>query len=135
MHWGLIRADGSEKPAFIALKRLIDELNDTAEPHARMQLSWSLSTADPAVHHLLLQKSDGELDLVLWQEISSYDFRNQKEIVNPPLQTQLTLGSRASSVTLYEPAVQAGPLKSFVNTTTVPLAIPDHPLVIAIKLN
>ena len=37
MHWGLIRADGSEKPAFVALKNLISELNDLAgtyEPEA-----------------------------------------------------------------------------------------------------
>ena len=30
LHWGLIRADGSEKPAFIALKNLIGEVNDAA---------------------------------------------------------------------------------------------------------
>ena len=32
MHWGLVRADGSEKPAFAALKNLIGELSDAAEP-------------------------------------------------------------------------------------------------------
>jgi hypothetical protein len=134
MHWGLIRADGSEKPAFMALKRLIDELSDANEPASPMQLSWSLSTANPAVHHLLLQKSGGELDLVLWQEVPSYDFKNQNEIVNAPVQTLLTLEARARSVKLYEPVVQAEPVRSFVNTTTVPLAIPDHPVVIAIQL-
>src|SRR5580658_7216775 len=41
MHWGLIRADGSEKPACVALKRLIGELNDSSEPSSPMSLAWS----------------------------------------------------------------------------------------------
>ncbi|MFZ2021347.1 MAG: hypothetical protein WAV06_06380 [Terracidiphilus sp.] len=135
MHWGLIRADGAEKPAFVATKRLINELNDTKEPASPVQLAWSLSRASPVVHHLLLQKSGGELDLVLWQEVSSYDFKNQREIVNPPVQALLTLGSRARAVKLFEPVVQDEPVKSFVDTATVPLEIPDHPIVVAIKLN
>jgi hypothetical protein len=66
LHWGLIRADGMEKPAFIALKRLIAELDDASEPTHPQSLAWSLTPAGESIHHLLLQKADGEFDLVLW---------------------------------------------------------------------
>jgi hypothetical protein len=135
MHWGVIRADGTEKPAFAAIKRLIGELNDVSEPASSSQLSWSLSRTNPAVHHLLLQKSGREMDLVLWQEVSSYDVKSRKEIAVPPVRALLTLGSRARSVKLFDPVVQDEPIKSFADTATVPLDIPDHPLVIAINLN
>jgi hypothetical protein len=86
------------------------------------------------VHHLLLQKASGEFDLVLWQEIPSYDVNEQRDIRNPPEKTVLTFQQLARRVTLYEPSLQTAPLKSYANTATVALEIPDHPLVIAIDL-
>jgi hypothetical protein len=135
LHWGLIRADGSEKPAFNAVKRLIAELMDNVEPAGPRQLDWSLGPAGASIHHLLLQKSNGEFDLVLWQEISSYNVKTQTETFNPDAATVLTLGSRARSIALYEPSIQTDPVKNFSDTTSVPLTIPDHPLVIAINLH
>ena len=135
MHWGLIRADGSEKPAFLALKRLIEELADSAEPGQPTQLAWSLSSAGESIHHLLLQKSSGEFDLVLWQEIPSYNFTSQAEIINPDANVTLTLGRRTKNVTVYEPSMQSAPVKTFADTASVPLAVPDRPLVVKITLN
>ncbi len=134
MHWGLIRADGTEKPAFAAIKRLIEELNDASEPRRPLTLQWWLSQAPPSIHHLLLQKSDGEFDLVLWQEIPSYDLRRQSEIANSSLASVLTIGQQARSITLYEPSLQAASLKTYANTSTAALQIPDNPLVVAIRL-
>ncbi len=135
MHWGLIRADGSEKPAFLSIKRLIEELADSAEPGHLMQLAWSLSPAGKSIHHLLLQKSNGEFDLVLWQEIPSYNFTSQVEIINPDANVTLTLGPRAKNVTVYEPSTQSAPVKTFADTASVLLVVPDHPLVVKITLN
>ncbi len=134
MHWGLIRADGQEKLAFLALKHMIEELSDNAEPPSLRQLKWSLSAEKSTVHHLLLQKASGEFDLVLWQEIPSYDVNEQRDIRNPPEKAVLTVQQLATRITLYEPSLQMAPLKSYANTATVPLEIPDHPLVIAIDL-
>ena len=134
MHWGLIRADGTEKPAFAAIKRLIEELNDASEPQRPINLQWSLSQSPPSVHHLLLQKSNGEFDLVLWQEIPSYDIRRQSEIANSPVATTLTIGQEANSITLYEPSLQAASLETYTHKSTAALQIPDHPLVVAIRM-
>jgi hypothetical protein len=131
-HWGLIRSDGTEKPAFVALTNLIAELNDSAEPAHRSSLTWSLNSADPHIHHLMLQKSSGELDLVLWQEISSYDEKSQTDIVNPSRPAVLTLAHKARSVALYEPVVQADSTHTYTNVSQIKIEIPDHPLVIRI---
>lgn len=134
LHWGLIRANGTEKPAFMALKRLIEDLNDESEPPSLGKLSWSLSNAKPSIHHLLLQKSSGEFDLVLWDEISSYDTKHQQDIANTPVETVLTLGGTAKSLRLYDPVGQDASLANYANTTKVSLAIPDHPLIVAITV-
>jgi hypothetical protein len=132
MHWGLIRSNGTEKPAFSALKNLIAELSDAAEPVNLGQLVWSLDSNNTNLHHLLLQKSTGEFDLVLWQEVSSYDYKRQTDVVNPPQHTILTLNRKARSITLYEPVIQSQPLRTFGNSARIALEIPDHPLVVRI---
>jgi hypothetical protein len=133
LHWGLVRADGSEKPAFLAMKNLIAELNDTAEPAQLQHMDWAINSADPHIHDLLLEKSNGVFDLIFWQEISSYDLRSQKDIENPSVSAQLTLGRQAAQITLYDPVQQSQPIGAYQNTKSIPLAIPDEPLVVEIK--
>jgi hypothetical protein len=133
-HWGLIRSNGSEKPAFAAMKRLIEELNDGTEPAHLDSLTWSIDSKNAQIHHLLLEKSSGEFDLVLWQETTSYDVTRQADIPVSPVQTTLALANPARKIIVYEPSVQSEPLKTATNTTTLPLAIPDHPLVVSISV-
>jgi hypothetical protein len=133
MHWGLIRADGSEKPSFFALKNLIKELNDSTEPANLQQLAWTLNSNDEQIHNLLLQKSNGTYDLVLWQEIPSYDIQRHVDIDNPTVAAMLTLGRQAQSITVYQPVTQSGPVHTWNNVKSVQLEIPDHPLVVEIS--
>ncbi len=133
LHWGLIRADGSEKPVFLALKNLIAELSDSSEPASVGPLSWSLNPASAQIHHLLLEKSNGTYDLVLWQEVSSYDVTRHEDVDNSALSATLTLERRARAITAYQPVTQPAPVRTWNNVTSVPLAIPDHPLVVEIS--
>lgn len=133
MHWGLIRADGSEKPAFVALKNLMDEVRGTKEPGRLQPLAWSMSPNRDQVHHLLLQKSSEVFDLVLWQEVPSYDVQQRSDIANPDATVELQLNTEAQSITAYEPAKQAAAVQTWKNVKSVPLAIPDHPLVLEIR--
>ncbi|MFZ0746706.1 MAG: hypothetical protein WAM85_20030 [Terracidiphilus sp.] len=133
MHWGLIRADGSEKPAFIALKNLIEELNDSTESRSMKGLAWALNSNDAKIHHLLLEKSNGTFDLIFWQEVTSYDLRRHADIGNPAAVTLLTLGRQARRIALYEPVTQSETLRTWNDVKSVPLEIPDHPLVVQIS--
>jgi hypothetical protein len=132
-HWGLIRADGSEKPAFFALKNLIAELNDSTRTTNMQPLAWSLNSKDSHILHLLLRKSDGTYDLVFWQEVSSYDLQRHADIHNPSVAATLTLGRQARNITLFQPVTQAAPIGSWKDVKSVLLEIPDHPLVVQIS--
>ncbi len=133
MHWGLLRSDGSEKPAFTAVKDLIGELSDSAEPAHLKQMTYSLNAPNGQIHHLLLQKSDGQFFLILWQEVSSYDGKKQEDIAVSPQPVTLTLDHSARSISTYEPTVQAQPLHVYANAAEVSLEVPDHPLVLQIE--
>jgi hypothetical protein len=132
MHWGLVRSDGSEKPAFTAVKNLISELSDSAEPEHLQQLTYSLDAENAQIHHLLLQRSDGEFFLILWQEVQSYDYRKQQDIAISSQPVTLTLDHNVRNINTYEPAVQAQPLRVYAHATRILLDVPDHPLVVQI---
>jgi hypothetical protein len=134
LHWGLIRSNGTEKPAFSALKNLISELNDSTDTMHPRPLTWSLSGTKSVIDHLLLQKSNGELDLILWQEIPSFDLKRQVEISNPPATADLKLSVKAKSIRLYEPSLQEAPVRSYSESDRLSIEIPDHPLVIQILM-
>jgi hypothetical protein len=71
--YGLLRGDGSKKPAFFALKNLMDELSDPGEPFTVQPLDYTITGGDETLQHLLLQKRNGRYFLTLWLESSIYD--------------------------------------------------------------
>ncbi len=133
MHWGLARADGSPKPAFTALKNLIDQLNGYAKPKRLRPLTLSLSEVPDSVHHLLLQDAEDRWYLILWNEVPSYDTAAQRQIANDPIPATVSLARRAARVTLFEPAQQAAPIRSDTDLRTIRVTIPDEPLVLRIS--
>jgi hypothetical protein len=96
-------------------------------------MTYSLGTPNTQIHHLLLQKSDGQFFLILWQEVSSYDCKKQQDIAVSPRPVTLTLDHSARSISTYEPTVQGQLLHVYANAAKVSLEVPDHPLVIQVE--
>ncbi len=74
--YGLLRHDFSEKPAFTAVKHLLALLQDGQErprtrPPAELQLA--LQGGGETLRHVLLQKTNGRMELIVWLEESAYD--------------------------------------------------------------
>jgi hypothetical protein len=102
---------------------------------AFLSLGFFLLTCNHAqIHQLLLQKSDGRFYLILWQEVPSYDYQHQRDIAVSPQPVTLTLQQNAKEVSTYEPIVVNQPLQVYKNVASVPLQVPDHPLVVQIGL-
>jgi hypothetical protein len=72
-NFGLLRSNGSEKPAYRAVAGILGLLRDPGQPFVPGALTYSLSGQTDHVQHTLLQKRNGSFFLALWQERSSYD--------------------------------------------------------------
>jgi hypothetical protein len=72
-NFGLLRNDGSEKPAYRAVSSLLRLLGDPGPAFTPGPLDYTLDGQLSGVHHTLLQKRDGRFFLALWLERSSYD--------------------------------------------------------------
>jgi hypothetical protein len=133
LHFGLLRKDGTEKPAYVALENLIDLLEDQGPNFETGSLEYSLSGNTAGVHRTLLQKRDGRFYLVLWQEVSSYDLKAERDISVPDRKVTLTLDQSISRAAIYRPNRSITPLKQYSSPRRLTLEVPDELLVIELS--
>jgi hypothetical protein len=72
-HFGLLRNDGSEKPAYKALVNVLRLTRDPGRSFTPGSLDYSIGGNTNRLRQTLLQKRDGTFQLALWVERSSYD--------------------------------------------------------------
>lgn len=92
-------------------------------------VDYTLSTASPNVHHVLLQKSDGRIYLLLWQEVSSYDLAKGRDISNSTVPVDLTFNLGIATASLYRLS-STGPQATYSNVATLRVNVPDELLIL-----
>ncbi|NDJ16018.1 hypothetical protein [Myxacorys almedinensis] len=124
-NFGIIRANGVPKPAFIALQNLIRVLNDPPNSAASGSLSYTLSGNVSNIHRTLLQKRNGDFYLVLWLHTES----------NERLKTQrvtLNLGTPTQLAETYFPNRSSAVMAKYRSPRQITLDVPDAPLIVRI---
>lgn len=129
-HFGLVRRDGSVKPAFTALKNLIALLSDPGPAFPPGSLGFTLSGQTNQVHHTLLQKRDGRFYLMLWQEAVSYDPKTKQDIAVPDAPVTLTFVHPIQQARLFRPNRGTNPLADYAAPRPLSLAVPDELLIV-----
>ena len=101
--FGLLCNDLSEKPSFRAVKNLITTLSDKGPIFEPSTLNYVLNGSIDNVRQILFQKRNGNFYLMVWLEVSSWDFNTQINLYPPPQQVVLTLqdSNRISNAMLY----------------------------------
>jgi hypothetical protein len=131
-NFGLIRRDGSEKPAYVALKNLISVLADPGPAFVPGQLRYFVMGDTSGVRRLLLTKRDGRFYLVLWLDASSYDLASKADILVKDKPLTLRLSPAAREVRVIAPLVSASPLRQVQKVTSLQVFVSDSPVVIEI---
>ena len=122
-HFGLLNADGSPKPAFTALQNLIRVLNDASSTAASFTpgtLTYSLSGNTQNVEHTLLQKSNGDFELVLWLGVPSTDQTVTQSVT-------VNFATPIAQAVAYLPNQSIAPAAQYTTPTTLTLNVPDYP--------
>jgi hypothetical protein len=132
-YFGLFRADGTPKPAATAIHNLTTILADAgtgAVPLGSLDytvnwLPWSAST-------LLLEKSDGTFELVIWNGRAPV-YENGAAVTVPTSTVNVTLGQTASSIRLFDPLMGTGAISSLQNASSVTFDLTSDPIIIEMK--
>ncbi len=120
-YWGFVHTDYSPKPSADYLHNMTTILADPPSSFAPKKLRYSIANQPATVHDLLMQKSNGVFELVVWGEQAK---GSSKVNVN--------LGAPHAAVKVYDPTVGIKPIETFANARSVPLTLSDHPLIIEI---
>jgi hypothetical protein len=129
-NFGLLRYNGSPKPAFTALKNLIALLKDPGSSFPLKSLAYTLTENTPHLHHTLLQKRNGTFYLILWQEVSSFDLKTKQDVVVPDLPITIKLRTPMVAAAIYRPLKSIKPIQQWRNPERLNLIVPDHLLVV-----
>lgn len=133
-NYGLLRNDGSRKPDFIALKNMIAILQETSQKVPRsislQTLEYTITGNTKNIHHTLLQKKDGTLYLILWQEVLSFEQMTKKNIEVQPQKLTLTLNRSIKQAKTYQPFVSSQPIETYDRPQLLEIEVFDHPLII-----
>ncbi len=102
-------------------------LNDHRRPKSMKSLDYSIGHPIPVtVHDLLLQKSNGELWLIIWGES-----------VNETNRIAVELPKRVKCITIYDPVSGTAPIADMKNDKKIALSleldISDHPILLKLK--
>lgn len=133
-HFGLLRNDGSEKPAYFAVKNLLNLLKDSGGAFTPGSLRFELTGQTQNVQQVLLQKRDGTFYLALWVEEESWDRNARRDLAVASRTVNLQVGDAVGTITRYafSDAGQASPSTLTLANGELSLALDDKLTLIAL---
>ena len=116
---GLFNANSTPKPAATYIHNLTSILADNMPVVSPGFLNYSILDEPATVHDLLIQKSSGTFELVVWDEkVKGSD------------QVTVNLGRTYSRVNIYDVTLGSSPTQTLSNVASVSLNLTDHALII-----
>ncbi len=120
--FGFFRRDYTPRKAAVYLHNLTTILADDAAPAKPGRLNYALVEQPPTVHEMLLQKSDGTFELVVWNErVTGAD------------EVTVQLGDTYPTLKVYDPTIGTAPVQTVANVASITLSLSNHPLLIALR--
>lgn len=116
--YGMFERDYQPKRSATYLHNLTTILSDNGVPQPG-RLKYTIPDQPATVHDLLLRKSTGTFELVVWSE--------KAEGTN---NVTVDLGDVRRSVKLYDPTTGTAPTQTLAEARSVSLALSDHPVII-----
>jgi hypothetical protein len=118
-YWGLFDTTYTPKTSGTYLHNLTTILADTGT-RTPDKLDYSIAAEPATVHDVLLQKSSGAFELVVWDErpLTGSD------------DVTVNLTSSRATVTVYDPTTGTAATQTLHGVSSVPLSLTDHPLIL-----
>jgi hypothetical protein len=130
---GLFTADRMPKEFATALHNLTTILADSGRKAASFKtasVSVSFSSLPASASAQALQKSDGTVDLVVWDEQQLWDSANHVQLPATVSDVTVHFARTFASVQVFDPLEGTLPIATYYGPSQFALHLSDHPLVI-----
>jgi hypothetical protein len=119
--FGLFKPDYTPRKAAVYLHNLTTILADQGSLSRPGQLDYAILEQPATVHELLLERTDGTFELVVWNErVQGAD------------EVTVQLGRTYAAVKVYDPTIGTEPVQNAGSVESLRLTLSDHPLIITI---
>jgi hypothetical protein len=119
---GLFHENWTPKLAATYIHNLTSILADDVPIAALGKLEYSIANQPSTVHDLLLQRSDGVFQLLIWGEQ-----------VTGTNNITVSLASTPATVNIYDTTVGNTPIRNLTTVTSIPLTVIDHAMIVEIR--
>jgi hypothetical protein len=129
--FGLLRADLSPKPAFLALRNLLRVVNGASAPVKRPGgLRLRLEGAPRDLRRLLLRSANGTYALVLWRDVSVWDRVARQDLYPTANRLRVVLGQPIALARRFDPVVSRRERRRWTDPARIPVAVGGSPVVL-----
>ncbi len=133
---GLFDLAGNPKLAATAIHNLTTLLADhgaTATTFTTDPLSYSLQNLPTTGHSMLVEKSTGEHDILVWAEPTIWNNTAHKAVTAATSQVAVNFGSEHHAVAVFDPLVSSTtPISTYNDVTSLKVAVTDHPVIVEV---
>ena len=133
--WGLFAGPGNPRPTATYLHNLSVPIADTASNAHTFtpgSLGYTFSGLPSTGASMLLQKSNGIFELVVWNNINNWDWNSNTPITINPTNVTVNLSTVASSIKVYDITSGTTPVQTLMNTNTFTFPLRDYAMVVEI---
>ncbi len=134
-NFGLLRFDGSPKPAFTAIKNMNSLLKEPGAKFTPQSLDYEIEGDKQGIETVLLQKSNGDHYLILWQETKSWDNDAKKDITVQGKKIKVSLKNPAKKLETYDPTKSTSALNAEASAKAIDISVPDYPVILKVVTN
>jgi hypothetical protein len=131
--FGLLRSDFHPKPAFSAIRNLIEILSEPDRHLDPRALEYELEGVPAETRQVLLEKSDGDYFLALWNPVGAWDVETGREWVPPPVTGTLRLAKPAREVALFQPNRSPRPIATAGRSAEVSFPLAPRVTIIEVR--
>lgn len=121
--YAFYKLDYTPKKAAEYLHNFTEILSDNKDVESPGFLEYSLESDTSTVHDLLLRRSDGVFQLIVWGE----------NFVSPAKQVGVIFRKRHKQIKVYNPILGTTPIDSFNDIDEVQLKVSNHPYILEIR--
>jgi hypothetical protein len=133
--FGMLNGPGNPKISGTYLHNFTTPLQDmgaTAKTFAPGSLAYALSGLPTTGKSLLFQKSNGNFELIIWNNIEDWNFAAGTPIAIAPTTVTVGFSVGATAVKTYDPTSGTAPIASQSGTKSVNISLKDYPLIVEI---
>ncbi|WP_035700055.1 RHS repeat protein [Bradyrhizobium genomosp. I (2014)] len=133
-NYGLFNSDGTPKLAATAIHNLTTILADDGKGDLQPTdpLNYTLSNMPASGHSMVLGKSNGAYELVVWAEPKLWNDATDTEVSNAAQTVTVNLGAVRHTVKVYDTLTGTTAMASYTDVSTITVPVSDHPLIIEV---